>query len=112
VTDNSLTYEPVPDLAGHTREWWVETARVDVDGFLPKLMEYGSHDLVVIGAGMMPHASDSTRMEAGIAFYLLGKASRAVGAYQEGRTPSDDTWLDLSVYSMMGRHVRKFGGLR
>jgi hypothetical protein len=45
-----------------------------------------------------------------IAFYLLGKATRVFGAYQRGGRPSDDTWHDLTVYSMMARRVRETGG--
>lgn len=108
--------EAGPDLTGAQEGadlgvWWTNTAARDLEGFWPKLKEYGAHDLLTMGTALMPSGTDKDRTEAGIAMYILGKVSRLVGAYQEGRVPSDDTWLDVTVYSYMGRRVRRTGEL-
>lgn len=92
-------------------DWWVKTATEDAHKCLPKMAEYGANDLVVIGSSLVPGVGDTERAEAGVGFYLLGKASRLTGAYVDGRRPSDDTWLDAATYSMMGRMIREFGGI-
>lgn len=91
--------------------WWEETAEADFRAFEPKLAEYGSHDLLVIGKGLNPELCDQDAIEAGIAFYLLGKVARMTEAYRNGRLPSPDSWHDAAVYSMMGRRVRQHGAL-
>lgn len=91
-------------------QWWVKLAEADASRTIPKAVEYSAHDLVAMGVGLLESgASDKRRTEAAIAFYACGKAARLVGAYCEGRDPGDDSWFDLSVYSMMGRRVREVG---
>lgn len=84
-----------------------------------KAMEYGSHDLEIMGTSMealLPHGNlldpqsrHSAGIEMAIAFYLMGKASRMFGAFKKGSTPGDDSWRDGSIYSMMARWVRQNG---
>lgn len=90
--------------------WWMATAKRDIAKMLPKVAEYSASDLLVIGAGLAPDLPDPLRVEAAIGFYLSGKAARITGALTEGRAPSDDSWDDAAVYSMMGRRVRATGG--
>lgn len=98
-------------------QWWQKAAADDAEDFSAKADEYGSADLDLIGQALMltmdkfPDEARTPQLarELGIAYYLLGKVSRMVGAYADGRVPSDDTWHDASVYSMMGRFNRAGG---
>jgi hypothetical protein len=98
--------------------WWRDTCEGDAQRTIPKAIEYGSIDLNIIGFALgecIPTLKEQRRegsteaAEMGIAFYLLGKIARMVSAYSEGQAPSDDTWMDVTVYSMMGRRVRDRG---
>lgn len=101
-------------------DWWMQIATGDMAAVVPKAVEYGSADLKIMGEalislhpnvdGMSPDERITVGQEMAIAFYLLGKVSRLFGAYERGGRPSDDTWHDVSVYSMMGRRVRHEGG--
>lgn len=88
--------------------WWLNTAAKDVEELIPKVAEYTSADLEVMGDVMKQWglATDSG-MEAACAWYLLGKIARCVAAYREGREPSADTLHDITVYSMMMRRIRE-----
>lgn len=90
-------------------EWWLKTARGDAERAIPKALAYGASDLLVIGSCITPKLSDKQRIEAAIAFYATGKCARITGALTEGRDPGDDSWLDLGVYSFMGRYAREHG---
>ncbi len=101
-------------------DWWSDTAHADVDAVARKAAEYGSVDLELMGAQLLalnPDAwsaapADERRkigMEMACAFYASGKIARLVGAYQQGRIPSDDTWSDLVAYAMMARRIRTEG---
>jgi hypothetical protein len=92
--------------------WWTETAASDAGAAAAKAEEYGAVDLVIMGTvleSMLPE-SEVDGQELAIAFYLLGKIARALSAYQRGETPSDDTYHDITVYSMMARRIRANGG--
>lgn len=91
------------------RQWWASKTARDIDAMLPKVAEYSSSDLLVIGAGIVPHMNPAAQAEAAVAFYLLGKAARLTGAFIEGRVPHVDSWDDAAVYSMMGRRIREVG---
>jgi hypothetical protein len=93
-------------------EWWAETAAADAEAAAAKAEEYGSVDLVIMGAAMeqMLPESEVDGQELAIGFYLLGKIARALSAYQRGESPSDDTFHDITVYSMMARRLRANGG--
>jgi hypothetical protein len=92
-------------------EWWMDTTRRDADGYIKKAEEYGSYDLHVTGEVLLHAMKNPPKgvdpREVGVVFYLLGKIARAVSAYEDGRTPSDDTWHDVVVYAMMARLFRK-----
>lgn len=98
--------------------WWRSISESDAQRTVPKAIEYGSIDLNIIGFALgecIPalkekrHEGSTHAAEMGIAFYLLGKIARMVSAYSEGQEASDDTWMDVTVYSMMGRRVRDRG---
>jgi hypothetical protein len=84
-------------------DWWRRTAQADLELVIPKLQEYGSLDLELIGLAL---GSDA---EAGVMYYLLGKAGRAVSAYRRGALPSEDTLVDATIYAMMARRIRETG---
>lgn len=107
--------EPVPvddDLV----RWWTVTTRQDIEQSIPKVREYGASDLQIMGDVMREWVRPETEwtpsqgVELSIGFYLLGKIARAVGAYRDGRLPSDDTIFDIYYYAMMIRRVRAVGG--
>jgi hypothetical protein len=101
-------------------KWARETFEHDMERCKSKAREYGSADLEIMGVAMqalLPGASDlhdrsrhAAGLEMGIGFYLLGKASRLFGAWNKGREPSEDTWHDITIYSLMARFVRDHGG--
>lgn len=85
--------------------WWTQNAKDIAEATAKKCAEYGSGDLYGIGHNVAKLAErtvdDTTAFELGCLFYILGKIERAMSAMQRGQTASDDTWLDLSVYSKM-----------
>lgn len=100
-------------------KWWQVTAEKDAATTAPKAAEYGSSDLQIMGKameglfpnldGQPPEEREKIGLEMACAFYLLGKAARLFGAYQQGRVPSDDTWFDANVYTIMARRIREVG---
>jgi hypothetical protein len=96
-------------------EWWIATSEEALDTMMPKVREYGSTDLQIVGEAMMkmmPQLEGKvTPAELGIAFYLLGKVGRVIGGYVDGHAPSDDTWYDIEVYAKMARRTRETGGM-
>lgn len=101
-------------------DWWLTTAQKDVQACARKAAEYGSVDLELMGAAMLAMnpelwaaAPADERAKAGtemaIAFYISGKVARLIGAFQQGRLPSEDTIADLVVYSMMLRRAHTAG---
>ena len=107
--------------AQQMRAAWKQLSQADLDGCIEKTGEYGYVDLDLLGAGTLAIIDpDGSRFhdlmqgidelqrarvvrELGIAFYTHGKIARVLGAYADGRVPSDDTWLDITVYAMMAR---------
>jgi len=101
-------------------EWWEKLAQQDINATVPKAVEYGAYDLDIMGQamvaladGMWTGATQEERLAIGremaCAFYLLGKTARIFSAFQRGERPSDDTWLDVTVYSVMARRIRQTG---
>jgi hypothetical protein len=91
----------------------MDTSHEDLQKLLPKAREYGAADIRIMGFAMQELLSLKTLElgeEAAIAFYLLGKIARLFGAYEKGEASSDDTWHDITVYSLMGRRIRENGG--
>jgi ABC-type lipoprotein release transport system permease subunit len=99
-------------------EWWRWQAEQEIEQTIAKSAEYGAHDLVQMGQVMADFANQEqalmangvTREEIAIAYYALGKITRIIGAYKEGRRPSDDSWMDLHVYAGMAIRARDKGG--
>jgi hypothetical protein len=100
-------------------KWWEITATNDAKITAPKAAEYGASDLAIMGKAMEglypnidqlpPEEREKIGLEMATAFYVLGKAARLFGAYEQGRLPNDDSWFDLTVYSMMARRIRDVG---
>lgn len=100
-------------------KWWVAQAEEDARITAPKAAEYGAADLAIMGKAMeslfpnleaMPaEEREKVGLEMAVAFYALGKIARLFGAYQQGRLPGDDSWFDLTVYSLMARRIRSVG---
>ena len=93
--------------------WWMNQALHEAKVMVPRAAEYGAKDLELMGVGMhmmMPDVHpDVPHEELAIAFYVLGKVARLIGAYEEGHVPKDDTWDDLAIYSRMAKYVREHG---
>lgn len=93
--------------------WWMADAGDELAGVMPKAVEYGSSDLQLMGEALlmcMPQCRGKVAAEElAIAFYALGKTARLMGAYADGRSPSEDTWHDLGVYARMAKRVRAVG---
>lgn len=103
------------DRVQELQDWWAKVAAEDAARTIPKVIEYGSADLKVMGAAlqaMIPRGEElpaRVGQEAAVAFYLLGKVARMFGAYAQGQAPTDDTWLDARIYAMMGHRIRERG---
>lgn len=98
------------------RTWWMGQSERDLAMLLPKVGEYSAYDLELIGRvtadtlGWGGPRDAATLTEIGIAFYLLGKIGRIMGAIREGNLPSRDSWLDSHVYAKMALRTRDAGG--
>ena len=96
--------------------WWLETAKADLALALPKAAEYGgakegSADLEVMGDALavlvgLEDAPSAVRQELACWFYALGKVSRLISDYRQGRPGKSDSWTDLVVYAMMARRLQ------
>lgn len=103
------------------KEWWMAKSEADFERAIRGLSEYGSSDLdamgdVLVRMGMAGNGERgwnvvSTRIGSvgAIGFYVLGKVTRWLGATKAGELPSNDTLLDVTVYSMMARFVVEHG---
>lgn len=96
-------------------DWWRGVSDSDAAKTLPKAQEYGSADLRLMGAAMLELLPNGEELpprlgqEMAIAFYLLGKIARMIGAYAGGQEPSLDTLMDTRIYAMMLQRVRDKG---
>lgn len=95
-------------------QWWADKADAEIDQTVAKAVEYGADDLRDIGHDLADIAdrkvSHEEAVELGIYFYLRGKMSRWTSAIRRGERPSDDTLLDIGVYSRMAQRNRQVGG--
>ncbi|HKN42661.1 MAG TPA: hypothetical protein VJW23_01960 [Propionibacteriaceae bacterium] len=99
--------------------WWITTATKDLDATRGKTHEYGgsgggSADLRVMGDALgelcgLHDAPDEVRQELACWFYALGKVSRLISDYKNGKPGKADSWHDLTVYSMMARRLQETG---
>lgn len=102
-------------LVNEIETWWMGVARNEVEAVVPKAVEYGSTDLIDIGANLArimkrEGLDNRQKAELGIYFYLIGKMARWSDAVKEGRDVSDDTLHDVGVYVRMAQRVRAVGG--
>lgn len=108
------TFTPMSRAEEELRGWWFDQATAEVDGTVPKALEYSATDLADIGhvlaRCMGRTVDDEEAAELGIFFYLQGKLSRWAGAVQAGKRPSNDTIYDIGVYCRMAQRVRATGG--
>lgn len=115
-------YTEVQDRAEALADWWMRLSVEEVQRTVPKSIEYGSADLKIMGEAMLqlvpqmrksiednPGERVAAGQEMAIAFYVLGKVARLLGAYEQGRMPSEDTWFDLGIYPKMVRRIRETG---
>lgn len=118
ITDAAGRAADIEATVAEITAWWVKTAQSDADTTAPKAAEYGAADLAIMGTAMEslfpgitdePHERARIGLEMAVAFYTLGKVARLYGAYQQGRLPGDDSWFDLTVYSLMARRIRETG---
>jgi hypothetical protein len=108
----------IPPWGRQLRDWWVETTTRDIELSLGKIVEYGgsgaAYDLIATGRDLAAmngrEVNDREATELGIMFYLSSKVNRWMAAAIDGRTPSDDTLLDIVYYGMMARRNRAAGG--
>lgn len=99
--------------------WWQATAQSDFDRTAPKTQEYGgvgdgSADLRTMGYALaelcgMHDAPEPVKLELACWFYALGKVSRLISDYKQGRPGKADTWFDLGIYTMMARRIQETG---
>lgn len=104
-----------PDLAvkiEDLRRWWVNQLTEEWPMVAHKAIEYGGGDLDLMGEGIVMMVGDegpAGGVEKALTFYLMGKVSRLLGAFQRKLRPSRDTWVDSHVYAMMGMRVHDEG---
>lgn len=116
IDDGGVKSEPrIDTMTQVLTDWWLDTARAEVQKVAPKAVEYGSTDLVEIGrdiAVMMGwrDLDDEALAELGIYFYLVGKMARWRDAIHRKARVSDDTLHDIGVYVRMAQRVRVVGG--
>lgn len=115
---------PYPDAiqqaAAELRAWWERLSGRDMDAVVPKAVEYSAYDLDIMGHALLAWSKQdwnggtieersAVGQEMAITFYVLGKVSRLIGAFTEGRLPSEDTWDDVRIYATMAARVRDTG---
>lgn len=100
----------------HLDDWWMDETRAELLNMMPKVQEYGSMDLEIMGIvlHMMMNRGGPVIMgsyeELGIFFYVLGKVARWAAAIADGHKASDDTIRDISIYARMALRVRHANG--
>jgi hypothetical protein len=106
---------PIEPAMTELIQWWTALASADLAELTPKAAEYSAHDLRLTGHLMADLISagpvdDTTAAEITCMIYALSKITRALGAYKEGRRPSDDTITDIRIYATMVARIRAVGG--
>lgn len=99
----------------------------EMDTVVERAIEYGAHDLRVMGAAMLQLLNETARahlddpdydrgdggsafgMCMAVAFYELGKISRMLGTMMQGEWPSNDTVKDIRIYAHMFTHIAEYG---
>jgi hypothetical protein len=97
------------------QQWWRTLTETDIAKTAPKAKEYSAVDLAIMGDVLRKWTiggadqPDRIGQEMAVMLYLLGKVARAIGAYQEGHVPSDDTLDDIRIYAVMLKRIRDKG---
>lgn len=100
--------------------WWRGESEKMIARTAPKAVEYGAHDLEIMGVGLaslvhtqLSQATPEERSRYGqyaaVAFYLMGKVARMMSALEQGMLPKDDTEFDIAVYAFMAMRIRQTG---
>jgi hypothetical protein len=106
-------------MLSELKGWWMAYCEETFDAIAPKVAAYSSHDLEVMGTGLIaltaadiadPLEARTFGLYTACAFYALGKVARLTGALERGQLPHPDSEMDLMVYSIMMRRVREKGG--
>lgn len=110
ITTDPNGYKPMlPELY----QWMADHQRNIREGADTKAFEYGSTDLHIMAGAMVqmfPGIDPVEALQAAIAFYALGKVSRVLSSFKEGRPAPADSWRDLEVYAMMAQRIMEQGG--
>ncbi len=108
-------------LTSDLAKWWKEQTDKAILATVPKAYEYGSRDLLDMGAALhrvktgndldlQTKGGRETAIEAACWFYMLGKMARWTAAVERGEPVSDDTLFDMGVYATMVQRSRATGG--
>jgi hypothetical protein len=114
---------PLPDIpagasaelaekAAELRRWWVNQLVDEWPMVVDKAIKYGGGDLDLMGEGMkmlVGSEGPAGGTERALTFYLMGKVSRLLGAFERRLRPGRDSWVDAHVYAMMGLRVHDEG---
>jgi hypothetical protein len=109
AADTAATQE-----AADLEHWWIGNAALEAPDIARKAREYGSNSLAAMGRliGRVQHRQPMTpaaELEYGCAVYAFGKMERVMDALVRGELPSEDTWRDIHVYSVMALRIRETG---
>lgn len=115
---DALTEQPTNSAAPHPlhelEQWWRATGENDLQMLIPKAATYSAHDIrltghVIADMVLSEQVSDAFASELACAVYLMSKVTRLLGAYKEGRLPTEDSITDARVYATMIARIRATG---
>lgn len=116
LIDGDWPEGPTEPLKVELSVWWEQQVKTEMKSVLPKVGEYGAVDLKIMATAMRAlwpgdkeTVPERVLVEMALSFYLLGKCGRLFGAYEQGKLPSDDTLLDIAIYTKMIQRVREVG---
>jgi hypothetical protein len=122
VDPGAVTQLAEPSIATQLADWWRMKAESEIGQTVAKATEYSGLqgglplDMVDLGRAWVLASNRSTSdytdaqlAEVGIWSYLVGKLGRWSSALRNGRMVSDDTLLDIAVYSRMASRIREAG---
>lgn len=109
--------EYLTDDPDETVVWWILQAFEEAKATITKAREYGSDELIYAGriTGQIHSRhtegalTDAQAAELMIYFYVLGKMGRWTAAMRRGDFVSDDTLLDIGIYTRMVQRLRTTG---
>lgn len=109
-------------LADQLGQWWRDRAESEIGQTVAKATEYsgtvGGLPLDLVNQGRewvfasnrdLADYTDAQLAEIGIWSYMIGKLGRWSSALRNGRMVSDDTLLDLGVYTRIAQRIREKG---